>query len=49
MNPRDEIVEALARFAAATDQRDWSTIRDLLTPDAVAYGRTGLDAIAPAP
>lgn len=45
MSPRDEIVEALAGFAAATDQRDWSAIRDLLTPDAVAYHRTGPDAI----
>ncbi|MGH3349786.1 MAG: nuclear transport factor 2 family protein [Nocardioides sp.] len=45
MSPRDEIVDALARFAAATDARDWSAIRDLLTPDAVAYHRTGPDAI----
>ncbi len=45
MNPRDEIVEALACFAAATDQRDWSTIRGLMTVEAVAYGRTGPDAV----
>lgn len=45
MSDRDAIVEALAAFASATDQRDWATIRALLTPDAVGYGRTGPDAI----
>lgn len=45
MTPRDEVVDALARFAAATDQRDWAAIRGLLAPDAVAYGRSGPDAI----
>lgn len=45
MSERDEIVEALARFALATDQRDWPAIRDLLADDCIAYGRTGPDAV----
>lgn len=45
MSARDEIVEALAAFATATDQRDWATIRSLLAPDAFAYSSSGPDAI----
>ena len=45
MNDRDQIVEALAEAAAATDTRDWATIRRLFTPDTVAYGAHGIDAL----
>lgn len=45
MSARDEIVEALAAFATATDQRDWATIRSLLAPDAFAYSSSGPAAI----
>ncbi len=42
---RDQIVEALAQVAAATDARDWDTIRALFTPDTHAYGVRGIDAL----
>lgn len=41
---RDLIVEQLARFALATDARDWSTIEELLTEDAQAYSASGAAA-----
>lgn len=42
---RTALVEALARFAAATDERDWDTIAGSLTEDCVAYGATGPAAV----
>lgn len=42
---RAEIVEALARFAAATDSRDWPAVASMLVPDATAYGAHGVEAI----
>ena len=45
MSPRDEVLEAMARFAAATDARDWESLRAMLTEDAAAYGESGADAV----
>jgi ketosteroid isomerase-like protein len=39
------VVEALARFAAATDERDWDTIAASLTEDCMAYGVVGPAAV----
>lgn len=41
MTDRDDVIERLAEFAAATDARDWDTIEALLTPDAHAYNVDG--------
>jgi hypothetical protein len=45
MTDRDDILEALAAVAAAIDARDWDTIRARFTPDTVAYGARGVDAL----
>jgi hypothetical protein len=45
MTDRDDILEALAAVAAAIDARDWDTIRTRFTPDTVAYGARGIDAL----
>lgn len=45
MSAREEIVEALATFAAATDRRDWALVRSMLTPNCLAYRRSGPDAV----
>lgn len=45
MSDREQIVEALARIARATDARDWNTIRTTFTEEATGYGRTGVDRI----
>lgn len=42
---RTALVEALARFAAATDARDWDTIAGSLTEECVAYGAAGPAAV----
>jgi hypothetical protein len=42
---REDIVEALATVAAAIDARDWDTVRARFTPDTVAYGAHGIDAL----
>lgn len=45
MDDRHQIIEALARFAAGLDRKDWDVLRGLLAPDAAAYGSSGPDAI----
>lgn len=45
MSDREQILELLARLAAATDARDWESIRDTFTPDGYGYGATGADGI----
>ena len=45
MTDRDDIVQALARVAAAIDARDWGTIRAHFTADTVAYGAHGIDEL----
>lgn len=42
---RTALVELLAGFAAATDARDWETIRSLLTDDVLGYGARGPAAV----
>jgi hypothetical protein len=42
---RDQIVEALAELAAALDSRDWTAVTAAFTPDANAYGQSGVDGI----
>jgi len=42
---RDDIVEALGVVAAAIDARDWTTLRERLTPDTHAYGARGIDGL----
>ncbi|MGH3435497.1 MAG: nuclear transport factor 2 family protein [Sciscionella sp.] len=41
----EAITGTLHRLAAATDARDWATIRATFTTDGSGYGRTGADAI----
>lgn len=41
----EEIRDRLARIAAATDARDWDTIRALSVPELHAYGARGIDAV----
>lgn len=45
MSDRTEILECLARFALALDQRDHAAMKDLMTPDVVAYGASGPEAV----
>ncbi len=41
MDDRHQIIEALARFAAGLDRKDWDVLREILLPDAFAYGSRG--------
>lgn len=45
MSDRDEILECLAHFASALDCRDWEAMGELMTPDVVAYGVKGPEAV----
>jgi len=45
MSDRDDILERLALLAAATDARDWATIRALTVPAVHGYGAAGVDAV----
>jgi len=45
MDDRQQIVEALAWFAAGLDKRDWDALRGMLAPDVIAYGAEGPDAV----
>lgn len=41
----EQIREQLARIAAATDSRDWDSLRTLCSPDVHGYGARGIDAV----
>lgn len=45
MTPREQVLEALADFARATDARDWVSLRGLLVDDARGYGTDGAEHI----
>lgn len=45
MSARDEVIEALAAFARATDVRDWTEMSSSLTEDVQGYGAQGRDAV----
>lgn len=45
MTDREQILELLARLAAATDARDWGLVRDTFTADGHGYGQDGVDNI----
>ena len=45
MTDHEDILGALATVAAAIDGRDWDTIRARFTPDTVAYGARGIEAL----
>ena len=45
MSDRDGILAVLAEAAWVFDHREWDRMADVFTPDAVAYGQRGLDAI----
>jgi hypothetical protein len=45
MSDRDDILERLELLSAATDARDWDTIRTLTVPDVHGYGARGIDAV----
>ena len=45
MSDRSDIAEALARVAAALDERDWAALGAAFTADARGYSATGREAI----
>ena len=45
MSDRSDIAEALARIAAALDERDWAALGAALTSDARGYSADGREAI----
>lgn len=40
-----QIVATLHLFASILDDRAWDRVGEVLTPDATAYGETGIDAV----
>ena len=45
MTDRDSVLAVLTDAAWIFDHREWNRMADVFTPDAVAYGQRGLDAI----
>ncbi|MEO9140205.1 MAG: nuclear transport factor 2 family protein [Jatrophihabitans sp.] len=45
MSDRDEIVDVLTEAAWIFDHREWDRLTEVFTPDVVAYGQEGLDAV----
>lgn len=45
MSDREQIIELLARLAAATDSRDWAAVREIFSADGYGYGQHGVDSI----
>lgn len=45
MTDRDDILELLAEAAWVFDHKQWDRMSEVFTPDAIGYGKQGLDAI----
>ena len=45
LGARDEVVEAQADLARATDRRDWESLAAMLTEDVDGYGAQGREAV----
>src|SRR5688572_17504432 len=42
---QQEVIDVLVRCASAFDRREWAALDDVFSPDAIAYGADGRDAV----